>query len=208
MLAPLGIDVLTLEQVPSCADLDPEETETTFSGNAMLKAKAAALRSGLPAVADDSGLEVDALDGAPGVYSARYAGGAGDDANNRKLVEALSAIPQERRTARFRCALALFVPTHYDAQDSFREAVAKRASDADEIVSDPDGDGLIWHGSIEGQIIDQPRGEGGFGYDPHFLLPEVGLTTAELDPTEKNRISHRGQAVRKFAKALSKPNSA
>ena len=208
MLEPIGIEVLTLKDIPSCVDLDPEETEITFSGNAMLKAKAAALRSGLPAVADDSGLEVDALDGAPGVYSARYAGGRGDEANNLKLIEALAGVPQQRRTARFRCALALFVPTEYDAKDTFREAVAKRSDEADEVVNDSDGDGLIWHGSIEGLIVDQPRGKGGFGYDPHFLLPSKGLTTAELESAEKNRISHRGQAVRKLAKALSKPNSA
>ena len=207
MLAPLGIRVLSLDQVQACTGLDVEETETTFRGNAMLKARAAALVSGLPTIADDSGLEVDALGGAPGVYSARYAGTDGDDkANNAKLISMLAGVPREDRTARFRCALALFVPSSQGGDVLARMAVIATSRSAEslgsELVSTDDGVGFIWNGAVEGVIIDTPRGSGGFGYDPHFLLPRRGCTTAELPADEKNAISHRGQAVRKLVAAL------
>lgn len=152
---------------------EPIEDGATFLHNAILKAHHYARASGRWALADDSGLEVDALGGAPGVHSARYAGVDGaravvDAANNRKLIENLRGVSQLLRTARFRCVLAL--------------------SDGERILATADG-------VIEGEIIDTPRGAGGFGYDPHFLVPELGVTTAELPAAEKNRISHRGRAL-------------
>ena len=150
----------------------PAETGATFLANALLKARHAASLSGSAAVADDSGLEVDALNGAPGIYSARYAGaGADDAANNAKLMRALAGLPHKLRGARYCCAL-VFVE---DATDA-----APRVAAAD------------W----EGFILDAPRGGGGFGYDPYFWLPDLRKTAAELPPTEKNRLSHRGKAMR------------
>jgi XTP/dITP diphosphohydrolase len=160
----------------------PEESGASFLENALLKARhaaAAAPMAGLcgaaadvAAIADDSGLEVDALGGAPGIFSARYAGvGASDAANNAKLLSALAGSPPERRRARYRCALVL--------------------------VSGPeDPSPLIAEGVWEGTILESPRGSGGFGYDPYFWLPELGVTAAQLDPSEKNRLSHRGIALR------------
>ena len=162
-------------ELTSSAELglpSPQETGATFLDNALLKARHAALLSGSPVIADDSGLEVDALDGAPGVYSARYAGaGADDAANNTKLLLALAGLPQERRRARYRCSL-VFVES---------------AADTMPLIAEADWQGLI---------LEAPRGGGGFGYDPYFWLPELGRTAAELDPADKNRLSHRGQALR------------
>jgi XTP/dITP diphosphohydrolase len=165
----------------------PEETGSSFLENALLKARHAAAAAstasasmalgGVPlgdpaALADDSGLEVDALGGAPGIYSARYAGsGADDSANNAKLLAALEGTRPEQRRARYRCALA-FVRSALDAAP------------------------LIAEGVWEGLILEAPRGSGGFGYDPYFFLPELGLTAAELDAATKNRLSHRGTALR------------
>jgi XTP/dITP diphosphohydrolase len=155
-----------------------EETGTTFTDNALLKARHAARSTGLAAIADDSGLEVDALGGAPGLYSARYAGPNADDAaNNAKLVAALDGVPGERRGARYRCVLAF----------------VRHADDAAPLLA---------QGSWEGRIVDVPQGSGGFGYDPHFWLPDRNCTAAELDAAVKNRISHRGQAMRALRAAL------
>jgi XTP/dITP diphosphohydrolase len=149
----------------------PEETGDTFAANALIKARHAAAVTGAPAIADDSGLEVDALGRAPGIYSARYAGPKADDAaNNAKLIAALAGLPLEARRARYRCALV-----YVDGPD--------------------DAAPLEAHGTWEGCIIDEPRGSGGFGYDPYFWLPEHGATAAELPPEEKNRLSHRGTAL-------------
>lgn len=154
----------------------PDETGATFLENADLKVRHAARESGLPALADDSGLEVDALGGAPGVLSARFAGPqANDAANNAKLIAALHALdpqcaPQPWR-ARYRCVLVLV--RHAD-----------------------DPAPLIAEGLWEGVIVATPLGSGGFGYDPHFWLPELGATAAQLDPASKNRLSHRGLALR------------
>jgi XTP/dITP diphosphohydrolase len=157
----------TLDEFP---DLKPVvENAPTFEGNAVKKALAAARATGLPALADDSGLEVEALGGAPGVFSARYAGeGADDEANNARLLGALREVPADRRGARFRCVIA---------------------------VALPDGEVRTAEGSCEGLILEAPRGEGGFGYDPLFFHPPLGLTFAELDPSEKRRVSHRGKAL-------------
>src|ERR1700678_2632095 len=154
------------------------ETGSSFSSNALLKARHAAAATGAAAIADDSGLEVDALGGAPGIYSARYAGqGADDRANNAKLLAALEGMPHDRRGARYRCALAFI-------------------DGAADILLTADG---VW----EGAILDEPRGTGGFGYDAYFWLPELGMTAAELDPDEKNRRSHRGSALRALRDQLS-----
>jgi XTP/dITP diphosphohydrolase len=154
------------------------ETGTTFVENAIIKARHAASLTGLPALADDSGIEVDALDGAPGVYSARFSGPAADDAaNNALLVERLQAVPDAERSARYRAVIVFM-----------RHA------------RDPSP--LICEGSWEGMIQLQPAGEGGFGYDPYFFLPELGCTSAELSAAEKNRISHRGMALAELKKKL------
>jgi XTP/dITP diphosphohydrolase len=154
------------------------ETGCSFSSNALLKARHAAAATGAAAIADDSGLEVDALDGAPGIYSARYAGEDADDAaNNAKLVAALAGVPGPLRRARYRCAL-VFVEGPADHSPLSAEGV--------------------W----EGFILEAPRGAGGFGYDPYFWLPELAATAAELDPAEKNRRSHRGTALRSLREQL------
>lgn len=169
LLEDLPLEILAPEALP-----DVDETGQTFAENAELKARAAAEWSGRWALADDSGLEVDALDGRPGVYSNRFAGeNTTEEQRNRRLLELLEGIPPERRTARYRAAVAIAAP-----------------------------DGRIWisEGACEGVILADPRGENGFGYDPLFLVPEYGRTMAELDPRTKNRISHRARA---FAAARS-----
>jgi XTP/dITP diphosphohydrolase len=150
---------------------DAEETGLSFVENAILKARHAAAATGLPALADDSGLCVDALDGAPGLYSARYAGSHGDSAANIvKLLDALRDVPDERRTARFVSVLAVLRHAH-------------------------DPQPLIAEGVWQGRILHAPRGSGGFGYDPVFFDVERGIGAAELDPAIKNRVSHRGIAL-------------
>ncbi|MGA9028022.1 MAG: RdgB/HAM1 family non-canonical purine NTP pyrophosphatase [Steroidobacteraceae bacterium] len=154
------------------------ETGATFAENALLKARHAAAITGMAAIGDDSGLEVDALGGAPGIYSARYAGPAADDAaNNAKLMAELGRRPLAVRTARYRCALAF---VRGPADPAPLTAVA------------------AW----EGLLLDAPRGAAGFGYDPYFWLPDLGRTAAELDITEKNRLSHRGRALLALRDAL------
>ena len=149
---------------------DADETGTTFAENSLIKAQHAVDATGLPAIADDSGLAVDALDGAPGVYSARYADGAGDEANNDKLLAALAGV--DDRGAAFHC-----VATFIDPE-----------------IPEP----LIAEGVWRGEILHARQGDGGFGYDPLFLIPECGCSSAELDPDDKNARSHRGQALRKL----------
>lgn len=168
LLAPLGWE---LRLVSEFTDEEAEETAPTFVENALLKARHAAKVSGLPAIADDSGIEVDVLNGKPGVHSARYAArGAGDRANNRKLLDALKDVTDQERGAQFVCVMVFL-----------RHA-------ADPVP-------LIAQGAWRGQILHTPRGEQGFGYDPLFFVPALGSTAAELDPAVKNRISHRGQAA-------------
>ncbi|BAN69922.1 RdgB/HAM1 family non-canonical purine NTP pyrophosphatase [endosymbiont of unidentified scaly snail isolate Monju] len=169
-----------IELVPQ-GELDiPEAVEDglSFVENAILKARHACALSGLPAIADDSGLEVDALRGAPGIHSARYAGTHGDDAaNNRKLLEALREVPDEDRTARFQCVMVFM----------------RHAKDPTPMVC---------QGSWEGRILHEPRGENGFGYDPLFWVPDENATAAELPAGVKNALSHRGKALRELMRRL------
>jgi XTP/dITP diphosphohydrolase len=177
----LGVELVGLDEAGLGEPPDVEETGDTFLENALLKGRAYAAWSGLAAVADDSGLEVDALGGAPGVRSARYAGpGAGDQANLDKLLAALEGVPPERRTARFRCTAALVDPT--GAGEEGRE----------------------WHAEAawEGRVLDAPRGSGGFGYDPVFLPDGWELTSAEVDQATKDAASHRGKAFRALRPAI------
>ena len=158
--------------------IDAEETGLTFVENAILKARNAAQHTGLPAIADDSGLEVDALAGAPGIYSARYAGaGATDLENLEKLLDALADVPEENRSARFQCLM-----------------VYMRHAD--------DPTPLICQGSWEGRILTAARGSNGFGYDPVFYVPTHNCASAELAADIKNSLSHRGQALRQLVAAL------
>ena len=179
LLTPFGITCA------SAADFnldEPEETESTFAGNARIKAHFAAKGAGLPALSDDSGIAVDALDGAPGVHSARYAGAEGDRpardaANNAKLLAALADVPDDRRSARFVCCMCL-----------------------------AEADGTIvaeTRGTFDGVITSDPAGTNGFGYDPLLYLPDSGCTSAQLTPEAKNARSHRGKACRLLADLLS-----
>ena len=156
----------------------PEENETTYRGNALLKARAASRLTGEWSLGDDSGLEVDALGGAPGLYSARY-GGPGLDAAGRRtlLLEALRDVPADRRTARFRCVIA---------------------------IVDPEGHDSIVEGVAEGTITREPRGTGGFGYDPLFYYTPLGQTFAELSDAEKSDVSHRGRAAAQARRLLTR----
>jgi len=180
VLAPLSIELVTPAEIGGLPEVD--EDQPSFAGNAAKKARSAAQASGLWSLADDSGLEVEALDGAPGVRSARYAGEPSDDGrNNAKLLAALRDLAEDRRGARFVCALAL---------------------------ARPDGTlALEVEGEARGRILAAPRGDGDFGYDPLFLFtepgfPQTGRGFAELAPEEKARVSHRGRALRRLAQGL------
>lgn len=180
MLGDLRFEYTDLSQHPRIDA--PEETGETFEANAQLKAAYYSTKFGLVTLADDSGLAVDALGGKPGVHSARWAemnnAGKGDAANNTLLLQQLRDFPPEKRSARFVCALAL---------------------------ANPDGDILTTvRGEVKGQVLPEPRGENGFGYDPLFLIPTLGRTTAELPSAEKHRISHRGQALRQLHDLISR----
>ena len=170
LLDGLGVEIIAQSEF-GVADAD--ETGTTFAENSLIKAQHAAEATGLPAIADDSGLSVDALDGAPGVYSARYAGDGGDEANNDKLLAALEGV--EDRGAAFHCVATYVAPGEQP---------------------------LVAAGEWRGEILHARRGDGGFGYDPLFFVPECDCSSAELPAAEKNRRSHRGQALRKLVELL------
>jgi XTP/dITP diphosphohydrolase len=173
LLAPLDLDVIPQGALGIS---EADEPHHTFVENALAKARHAARESGLPALADDSGICVAALDGEPGVHSAYYAGRPrSDDANNRRLVAALAG--QADRRAHYYCVMVL----------------VRRPDDPEPLIAEG-----RWHG----EVVDAPRGAGGFGYDPHFLLPALGRTAAELDPAEKNAVSHRGKALRRLLALL------
>ena len=168
------LETLDYKLLPQSAFDVPEvaETGTTFVENAIIKARNAAQHTGYAAIADDSGIEVDALDGAPGVYSARFAGlEASDSDNNALLVEKLSRVPPAKRSARYRAVIVYM----------------RHAGDPSPIICE---------GSWEGMIQLEPAGTGGFGYDPYFYIPVQGCTSAQLSASDKNRLSHRGQALR------------
>ena len=171
----LGIELLP----QSHFGVEPaDETGLTFVENAILQARLACRHTGLPSIADDSGIEVDALNGAPGIYSARYAGPDADDAaNNARLLQALAETSDAERSARYQCVMVYL----------------RHAEDPTPIIC---------QASWEGYVLREPRGNGGFGYDPLFFLPDLGCTAAELDLAAKNRVSHRGQALRKLIDAL------
>ncbi len=172
-----GLDLVVVPQTEFDVP-EIEETGLTFVENAILKARNAAQHTGLPAIADDSGLEVDALRGAPGIYSARYAGAdASDEQNLIKLLNTLKEVPGAERTARFQCLLVYM-----------------------EHELDPTP--VICQGTWEGRIAEAPQGESGFGYDPVFYVPDQDCTAAQLSAEEKNRLSHRGQALQKLLQAL------
>ena len=172
ILGALGLEVVLESEVG--VDVDVEETGTTFEENALLKAKAVMEASGMAAIADDSGLEVDALNGAPGVYSARYGNKNSDAERTAFLLENMRDVPAEQRTARFVSAIACALP---------------------------DGRVVAARGTCEGTILFETRGDNGFGYDPVFYVPELGMTFAEADGAQKNAISHRGSALKKFVQA-------
>ena len=174
LLADTGIIVKGLDE---CGDLpDVVEDGDTFSANAYKKASTMAQLTNYVTLADDSGLAVEALDGQPGIYSARYAGDSASDAdNNRKLLEDMVDVPFNHRQAAFHCVLALCTP---------------------------DGNCQLFEGRLDGMILEQARGDGGFGYDPLFMIPEYGRTLAELPLDIKNRISHRGQAFKRLVEYL------
>jgi XTP/dITP diphosphohydrolase len=173
LLVPDGFDLVGQDDL----GIDPApEDGLTFIENALAKARHACASSGLPAIADDSGIVVDALDGAPGIYSARFAGSPSDDAaNNRKLLSELC--DQPNRQAHYYCAIVFLRHVHDPAP-------------------------IVATGRWFGEIVDEPAGKGGFGYDPYFFVPELQRTAAELAPAEKNRISHRGKAVARFLESL------
>ncbi len=175
LLAPLGF---TVTPQSAFAIETPPETGTTFVENALLKARYAARLTERPALADDSGIEVDALQGRPGVFSARYAGdGASDTDNLQKMLDELRGVPPAKRSARYQCIIVLVTAANDPAP-------------------------VIAHGTWEGKITTEPRGSGGFGYDPIFLPAGFDRTAAELSPPEKNAVSHRGQALRALVAKL------
>jgi XTP/dITP diphosphohydrolase len=175
LVAPFGFDLVAQSTL---GVETPAETGKTFAENALLKARHAAAATNLPALADDSGIEVDALGGRPGIYSARYAGeGANDQANLRKMLDEMRDVPAPQRTARYQCVIA-FVTTATDPAP------------------------ILASGTWEGTLIHDPRGLGGFGYDPIFVPSGFDRTAAELDPGEKNSLSHRGQALRALVMQL------
>lgn len=176
MLTDMDITVLSLSDFPDFPEI--EETGTTFAENAYLKARKAVEITGLVSLADDSGLEVDALNGEPGVFSARYAGEPkSDERNIDKLLEELEGVPESRRGARFRCSIAVVVPG---------------------------GEEFLTEGTVEGKILLARKGSGGFGYDPIFYLQGLDKTMAELSLDEKNRISHRAEAFSKAVPIITK----
>lgn len=174
LLADEEIEVLSVKDIDAWQEV--EETGVTFAENAAVKARAGVQQTGLITLADDSGLEVDALNGAPGVYSARFAGEPKDDErNNDKLLALLEDVPDALRTARFRCAL---------------------------VIATPEQEEYLTEGTVEGIILKQRRGSGGFGYDPLFFIPDFGRTMAELSLAQKNKLSHRALALRKAVPIL------
>jgi XTP/dITP diphosphohydrolase len=187
---------LTVDQIATTRDFDvpePVEDAPSFEGNALIKARALAEATGLPVIADDSGLAVDILGGAPGIFSARWCGHHGDDkANLTLLLNQLADVPAQYRGAKFVCAAALVVPQDAGAQDTDTSDTSPGEGETVEV------------GEMLGRLITEPRGDGGFGYDPIFVADGYEVTNAELSAAEKNQISHRGKAFRALAPAIVK----
>ncbi len=180
LLSDFGFEVLAQSEFNVS---EAEETGTTFIENAIIKARHAARETGLPAIADDSGLEVDALQGAPGIYSARYSGEHATDVKNiHKLLKEMEGVPDEQRTARFHCVLVLMRHEH-------------------------DPTPIVCHGKWEGKILTELCGENGFGYDPVFWLAEQNCSSAELEPAQKKQLSHRGKALKQLFAVLNQQTS-
>lgn len=174
----LGSDITFVSLADAGINVEVEETGTTFEENALLKAREICKLSGKPTISDDSGLEIDALDGAPGIYSSRFMGeDTSYDIKNNALIEKLENVADPDRTARFRCCMALVFP---------------------------DGREFVTEGAMEGIIAREPKGINGFGYDPILFIPEYNRTSAELSSEEKNNISHRGEALRKMIEVIKK----
>lgn len=173
-----GSDITFVSLADAGINVEVEETGTTFEENALLKAREICKLSGKPTISDDSGLEIDALDGAPGIYSSRFMGeDTSYDIKNNALIEKLENVADTDRTARFRCCMALVLP---------------------------DGREFVTEGAMEGIIAREPKGINGFGYDPILFIPEYNRTSAELSSEEKNNISHRGEALRKMIEVIKK----
>ena len=173
-----GSDITFVSLAGAGINVEVEETGTTFEENALLKAREICKLSGKPTISDDSGLEIDALDGAPGIYSSRFMGeDTSYDIKNNALIEKLENVADPDRTARFRCCMALVLP---------------------------DGREFVTEGAMEGIIAREPKGINGFGYDPILFIPEYNRTSAELSSEEKNNISHRGEALRKMIEVIKK----
>lgn len=173
-----GSDITFVSLADAGINVEVEETGTTFEENALLKAREICKLSGKPTISDDSGLEIDALDGAPGIYSSRFMGeDTSYDVKNNALIEKLENVADPDRTARFRCCMALVLP---------------------------DGREFVTEGAMEGIIAREPKGINGFGYDPILFIPEYNRTSAELSSEEKNNISHRGEALRKMIEVIKK----
>lgn len=173
-----GSDITFVSLADAGINVEVEETGTTFKENALLKAREICKLSGKPTISDDSGLEIDALDGAPGIYSSRFMGeDTSYDVKNNALIEKLENVADPDRTARFRCCMALVLP---------------------------DGREFVTEGAMEGIIAREPKGINGFGYDPILFIPEYNRTSAELSSEEKNNISHRGEALRKMIEVIKK----
>lgn len=173
IMADLDYEIITMKEAGF--DEDIVEDGTTFEENALIKARTIAKKTGILTLSDDSGLVIDALDGAPGIYSARFMEGSSYDVKNAELIKRLNGVPDEKRSARFVCAVAAVYP---------------------------DGREEVVRGTMEGRIGYEIAGENGFGYDPIFFLPEYGCTSAQLSPEDKNKISHRGNALRLIKKYL------
>ena len=171
ILGKLGMEVALESEYG--LDIEVEETGTTFEENSFLKAEAVMKASGMPAIADDSGICVDALDGAPGIYSARYGNKSSDEERLYYLLENMKDVPEDKRAAKFVCVITCVWP---------------------------DGRKIVARGEMHGYLTFAPRGEHGFGYDPIFFLPEYGMTSAEIAPEEKNAISHRAKALQEFCR--------
>src|SRR5688572_14302074 len=189
------IEILTLADFPGAPE--PEETGETYFENAAIKSESAAIFTSLPSLADDAGLEIDALDGAPGLHSKRFGGeDLPFDKKMERILTLLSDVPDEKRSARFRCSVALSIPGTL----AFERIQVPTA----QILP---GQTILFQSTCEGFIAKERKGDGGFGYDPIFLLPQLGRHMAELSPEEKHAISHRGKVLREFSAFLNEQTS-